>query len=225
MKKREMQSRLRLGRLILVFWLPWLSLQAQDNVLRGTVQLPEGGRPWVGRMTGYHDQASSAQSLARNTHVVLYPLDFSVQVKPLNQAVITQKEERFIPQVLMITPGTTVYFLNEDNQYHNVFSRTLRASFNIGRRPPGHMFPQRIDRVGVIKVFCDIHAHMRAYLISVETPYFTRLDAEGRYRLGNLPDGRYRLEVVHPRLAHYEITITLTGGKEITQDLDLTPPR
>jgi len=225
MKKRRMRSGLRVVGLALIFWLPWFTLQGQDNALLGTVQLPEDGRPWVGRMTGYHESAGAAQSLASNTHVVLYPLDFSPQITPLARAVITQKEERFIPQVLMITPGTTVYFLNEDNQYHNVFSRTLQASFNIGRRPPGHMFPQRIDRVGVIKVFCDIHAHMRAYLISVETPYFTRLDAEGRYRLGNLPDGRYRLEVVHPRLAHYEITITLTGGKEITQDLDLTPPR
>jgi len=200
---------LLVGLFMFIFLAPgWLSGQ---NTLKGTVIFPDEVRPFMARHSGY-DKEVQTDSRVSGTHVVLYPLSFRPPTAPIQDAVITQKGERFIPQVLLITPGTTVYFLNEDNQYHNVFSRTMRATFNIGRRPPGHMYPQQINRTGLIKVFCDIHAHMRAYLLSVETPYFTRVNGGGGFQLAGLPDGTYRVEVVHPRFPTHTQEITLSGG-------------
>ena len=204
----------------MLFWGLGNEALAQRNSFSGEVLLPRDYSPRVGKLHAYDDAPHDELDI-RDVHVVLHPLDFDARIRPIENAVITQKKERFIPQVLLITPGSTVYFLNEDNQYHNVFSRAPRASFNIGRRPPGHVYPKRIDRTGTIKIFCDIHAHMRAYVISVSTPYFSRLDARGEYEIRNLPDGRYRMEIIHPMLDTYSREIELEGGENLFRSWDL----
>ncbi|MDW3652853.1 MAG: hypothetical protein R8P61_37585 [Bacteroidia bacterium] len=206
--------------LLLVFFGIANEVLAQRNSFSGEVLLPRDHSPRVGKLHAYDDAPHDELDI-RDVHVVLHPLDFDARTSPMENAVITQKKEKFIPQVLLITPGSTVYFLNEDNQYHNVFSRAPRASFNIGRRPPGHVYPKRIDRTGTIKIFCDIHAHMRAYVISVDTPYFSRLDARGEYEIRNLPDGRYRMEIIHPMLDSYSREIELEGGENLFRSWDL----
>ena len=208
------------GLLAILIFGPLNEALAQRNSFTGEVLLPRDHSPRVGKLHAYDDAPHDELDI-RDVHVVLHPLDFDASTRPMENAVITQKKEKFIPQVLVITPGSTVYFLNEDNQYHNVFSRAPRASFNIGRRPPGHVYPKRIDRTGTIKIFCDIHAHMRAYVISVDTPYFSRLDARGEYEIRNLPDGRYRMEIIHPMLDTYSREIELEGGENLFRSWDL----
>lgn len=206
---------------ILLVLLSFNDLSAQNNSLGGKVILPARLHPKVGRLFSYEDRTPSRIDI-EDIHVVLYPLSFEPQWSPQPKAIITQKGEQFIPQVLMITPGSTVYFLNEDNQYHNVFSRSSGAIFNIGRRPPGHVYPKRITRTGTIKIFCDIHAHMRAYVLSVETPYYGRLNQQGEYYLDDLPDGEYRVEVTHPNLDPFSTEIELNGGEELIRNWDLS---
>ncbi|MEM6804185.1 MAG: hypothetical protein AAF696_22465 [Bacteroidota bacterium] len=197
---------------------------AQNNTLSGRVLLSSDRGPKLGRLSAY-DKSMKSSVNPRDIHVILYPLSFEPSWTPVPEAVITQKEERFIPQVLLITPGSTVYFLNEDNQYHNVFSRAPRATFNIGRRPPGHVYPKKINRTGLIKVFCDMHTHMRAFILSIESPYFTRLDRDGYYKLKNLPDGRYKLEVYHPLMKSFSTEIEISGGRSINRNWDLNRSR
>lgn len=199
-----------------------ISSTAQSNSIQGIVSLPFDGPPLIGRMMGYQDRNHLQQMQVSDVFVVAYPLSFRTGYSPMANAVITQKEETFIPGTLMVTPGTTVYFLNEDQQYHNVFSRTPGSAFNIGRRPPGHMYPQRIDRPGVVKLFCDIHARMRAYIICVETPYFGRLNADGSFFISGLPDGRYRIEVIHPQIRTYRTELSLQGGQNQMLNIDLS---
>ncbi len=157
-----------------------------------------------------------------NSFVILYPLSFTPKIYPTPNALITQKAQTFIPHVLAVTKGSTIYILNEDNEYHNVFSRTPKASFNIGRRPPGHLYPQQINKVGLIKLFCDIHEHMKAYVLSLETPYFTRIDEFGQYKLDHVPNGEYRLEIFHLNSNYPGLHITLENGREEVIDIDLT---
>lgn len=197
---------------------------AQGNMLRGQISLPSQRSPRLGRVLGYEGRSSAQGIQPTDVYVVAYPLTFTPRTQPVPNAVITQQAETFIPHVLVVTPMSIVYFLNEDQEYHNVFSRTIGNSFNIGRRPPGHMYPQRIDRPGLVKLFCDIHSHMRAYIICVETPYFCPLDPYGNYALGNLPDGQYRVELVHPDLGTYQSEVRLVGGVTETLNLDLSQP-
>ena len=96
-----------------------------------------------------------------------------------------------MPHVLAIVAGTTVDFPNNDRTYHNVFSLSKTMSFNLGRYAAGKSKSVRFDRPGIVRVFCDIHSHMSAYILVFTHRYFVVTDDEGRYRLDNVPPGAY----------------------------------
>jgi plastocyanin len=102
-----------------------------------------------------------------------------------------QKNETFVPHVLPITVGTTVDFPNSDHTYHNVFSLSKTKSFDLGRYAVGRSKAIRFDRPGIVRVFCDIHSHMSAFILVFAHRYFALTDEEGRYRIESVPPGAY----------------------------------
>jgi plastocyanin len=112
------------------------------------------------------------------------------QVEP-GRAVMDQRNETFVPHVLAVTTGTTVDFPNSDRIYHNVFSLSKVARFDLGRYEVGHSKSVRFDRPGIVRVFCEIHSHMNAFILVFSHPFFAMTDGDGRYRIDNVPPGRY----------------------------------
>lgn len=206
------------------------NLYAQDaNIVLGEVIMPGAKKKLVGKIKEYgrsnekpsHVNPNEMSLPDRNAFVILHPLSFEPELTPQRNAIISQKNQTFLPLVTAITKGTTVYILNEDNEYHNVFSRTRGSSFNIGRRPPGQTYPQQITKTGVIKLFCDIHEHMEAFILSLETPYFARVGADGQYRIAGLPEGKYMMEVYHPNIKETYQEIEVKGDKAHTFNINL----
>jgi plastocyanin len=111
------------------------------------------------------------------------------------RAVLDQRAEAFWPYVLAITVGSTVDFPNSDPIFHNVFSLSSAKSFDLGRYPKGQSRSVRFTEPGVVRVFCDIHSHMSAFILVFAHPFFAVTDAEGRYRIERVPPGRYALAV------------------------------
>jgi plastocyanin len=107
------------------------------------------------------------------------------------RAVMDQRNETFVPHVLAITTGTTVDFPNSDRIYHNVFSLSKTEPFDLGRYATGRSKQVRFDRAGIVRVFCEIHSHMSAFILVFSHPFFAMTDAEGRYRIDNVPPGNY----------------------------------
>ncbi|MEO0895790.1 MAG: hypothetical protein AAFY71_05300 [Bacteroidota bacterium] len=214
----------RLGKcLLLVLCLPLMAAQsslADKCTVRGQVQYPSLKSRLFKGMKNYDGHHMQAQKPKKSDGIVmLIPLDRKVSAPPTPKPILTQRGMNFLPRVLPVTVGSTVYILNEDNEYHNVFSRTPGATFNIGRRPPGHLHPQKIKRAGVVRVFCDIHEHMAAYILSLNTPYFIRVKADATYELKNIPAGRYRMELFHPNFPRYKKEITVGGASTLQHDI------
>jgi len=112
-----------------------------------------------------------------------------------SRAILDQRAEAFVPYVLPILVGTTVDFPNRDRTYHNVFSLSRVKSFDLGRYARGESKSVRFDRPGVVRVFCDIHSHMSAYILVFAHRFFATTDADGRYRIEGLPPGSYDVTI------------------------------
>jgi len=108
-------------------------------------------------------------------------------------AVMDQRNETFVPHVLAITTGTSVDFPNSDKFYHNVFSLSKPARFDLGRYASGRSKSIRFDNPGIVRVFCEIHSHMNAFILVFGHPFFALTDSEGRYRIENIPPGTYNV--------------------------------
>lgn len=106
---------------------------------------------------------------------------------------IDQRNETFVPHVLAVTAGTEVEFPNSDATYHNVFSLSRAKRFDLGRYASGRSRKIRLEQTGVVRVFCDIHSHMNAFILVFAHPFFAVTDADGRFAIDAVPPGDYRV--------------------------------
>ena len=128
------------------------------------------------------------------------------------RAVMDQRNETFVPHVLAITTGMTVDFPNSDRFYHNVFSLSKTHRFDLGRYAAGRSQSVRFDRAGIVRVFCDIHSHMNAFVLVFSHPFFAMTDDEGRYRIENVPPGTYNLIAWNEGTASEPKSVTVPDG-------------
>ena len=118
-----------------------------------------------------------------------------VQAKP---AVLNQKNLDFDPRVLVVRLGTTVNFPNNDKVFHTVFSFRDSKKFDLGMYPVGMSKPVVFDKPGLSRIFCDIHPHMAAYIMVVDTPYFSLSDEHGSFSISGVPPGTYTYHAWRP---------------------------
>ena len=126
-----------------------------------------------------------------------------------------------MPHVLAITAGTTVDFPNSDRIYHNVFSLSKTKSFDLGRYAVGRSKAIRFDRPGIVRVFCDIHSHMNAFILVFSHPFYAMTDSEGRYRIADVPPGAYSVVAWNEGLASDPKPVTVADGATTELDFSL----
>ncbi len=132
------------------------------------------------------------------------------------RVLIDQRSETFVPHLVAVTAGSEVDFPNSDETYHNVFSLSPLRSFDLGRYASGRSKSVRFDRPGIIRVFCDIHSHMSAFVLVFDHQFFAVTDDEGRYRIEGVPPGTYTVvrwhELFDPQMRSVEVP---EGGGEV----------
>jgi plastocyanin len=136
------------------------------------------------------------------------------------RARMDQKNETFVPHVLAIVAGTTVDFPNSDPTYHNVFSLSKTQRFDLGRYAAGRSKAVRFDQPGIVRVFCDIHSHMSAFILVFSHRYFAVTDEDGRYRIDNVPPGNYSVVAWHESLPSDSKRVLVPDGGDV--DLNFT---
>jgi plastocyanin len=128
------------------------------------------------------------------------------------RAVMNQHNETFVPHVLAVTTGTVVQFPNGDPFYHNVFSLSKAARFDLGRYATGKSQSVRFDKPGIVRVFCEIHSHMNAFILVFSHPYFAMTDEAGRYRIDDVPAGTYNVIAWNEGLESEPKPVTVPNG-------------
>ena len=170
------------------------------------------------RAVGAHDPTSVPE--IRN--VVVYLKDAAVRGPlPATNGVLRQEHETFVPHVLPITRGSTVEFPNDDPIFHNVFSLSSAAAFDLRRYPRGQSRSQLFAKPGIVKVYCHIHSHMSATILVLDQPYFTVPAVDGTFELADVPPGEYTVVGWHERVGERRARVRVERGKTATVDLSL----
>lgn len=117
----------------------------------------------------------------------------------------------FTPHVIVVRTGTTVRFDNTDGMPCHVYSISPAGTFMVRPRPRQ---PSTIlfERPGIIEVRCAQHGDLVAYILIKENPYFAISDANGNYRIGRVPPGRYRLQATYEGQVLEERTVDVAAG-------------
>lgn len=131
---------------------------------------------------------------------------------PVARATIMQRNESFVPPVAAITRGSTVEFPNMDAYFHNVFSLSRGASFDLGRYPQGESRARTFSRPGLVKVYCHLHSDMSATIVAFDHPFYTAPAPDGAFVLPDVPAGRYELAAWHERIGENVTAVEVTPG-------------
>jgi plastocyanin len=166
-----------------------------EAVIEGRVTLPKTrSTPVVNQR---YEIVSKAGVIATNPPLAVVYLkgDFSTGSSPPTVQ-LAQKDLAFVHALFPVQVGTRVEFPNLDDTFHNIFSYSTPKRFDLGRyRPDERPIPSQVfDVPGLVTLRCEIHEHMRAVILVLDTPHFVVTDADGRYRLEGLPPGRYTLK-------------------------------
>lgn len=140
---------------------------------------------------------------------------------PKDAVTIDQNGCRYLPRVLGTETGQEIVFLNSDPTLHNVHTSPQSSrGINFGMAKKGTRRSIRINTAEVmVKVQCDVHPWMRAWIGVLDHPYFTLTGKDGSFELRNVPPGSYVLEAWHERLGRQEAKVTL--GDEGSAEVEL----
>jgi plastocyanin len=179
---------------------------APSDALDGTIELVEKGEtvPGGGGAVVWYEPEGGAPRAAPRA------------------AQIGTREKRFLPRVTVVPPRSTVAFPNHDPIFHNVFSVSAGNRFDLGRYREGETRSTRLDKPGLVRVYCNVHEQMVAYVMVVESAFHAVADEAGRFRLDGLPPGRGTLVVWHERAGTRRIPITIPSAESPRVRLDAT---
>lgn len=137
-------------------------------------------------------------------------------------ATVKQKNRQFSPQWLVVQRGTTVQFPNEDSIYHNVFSSSPYAKFDLGiYRKGDDAKTYRFTQPGLVEVFCNMHAKMKTEILVVPSHHYTRAKRDGSFTLPRIPPGRHHVRAWAPGKQIAEAWVDVPSGGNATVELTL----
>ncbi len=172
------------------------------------------------------EKDGSLRASLRDCVAFLEPLEGQVPpAGPSSPVSVRTVGKQFLPRVSIATPGTEVAFPNLDHILHNVFSVTAGNRFDTGHYRPGDAPRVKVVNPGLVKLYCNVHHQMNAFVWVVTTPFAQRLEGRPGVQFDRVPPGAYRLRLWHPESG--ERTWTVKVGEGLTQgawDLGLSLP-
>ncbi len=154
------------------------------------------------------------------SNVVIFLEDLQMP-NPNGRDKIIQKGKQFQPRVLPIVMGGVVEFPNEDPFNHNVFSPTPEYKFDLDYYGTGKSKNVRFQKPGAVRIYCNIHSNMVADVLVVPNPYFAKTGPDGKFRISNIPPGKYTFVAWQPSGASEKRGIAIVDGKTLQVNFEV----
>lgn len=133
--------------------------------------------------------------------VMLYPESSNYRKRTAKFRTVEQRNKQFSPRLLAVPPGSTVAFPNYDSYYHNVFSLSLTSPFDLGLYKNGQSRDIKFDKVGLIRLGCNVHAKMASFIFVIDAPAYVPVEGGKEFNFKSLAPGKYHAKVWSERSA------------------------
>ena len=147
--------------------------------------------PKGGTVKGTISVLAKGTAKADKSKVVVYLENVPGDPPKQKNASIRQVEKQFDPPLTIVVKGSSVDFPNEDKIFHNVFSVSKPARFDLGLYKSGTAKSVEMKRAGTVDVYCNIHPDMIAKVKILENAYYTITGKDGAFKIENVPAGEY----------------------------------
>ncbi len=173
-------------------------------------KVPAPPKPEIGSLTG----VLQIDGKGANTYglVTLEPASGKWKPRTPKRVVIEQRGREFLPSLVAVSVGSTISFPNFDTVFHNVFSTSPLAAFDLGLYKAGEAREYTFQKEGFVHLGCNLHANMSAYIAVVSAPAYVVTDDKGAFAFRRLSPGRYKLRAWSVR-----------SKQPVTQDVTIRP--
>lgn len=158
--------------------------------------------------------------------VTLEPVTGKWPARTPKRRAIEQRDRTFLPHVMAIPVGSTVTFPNFDSVFHNVFSTSPSGSFDLGIYKVGEAREYKFEKEGIIRLGCNLHANMSAYIAVVSAPAYVVTDDGGKFSFKHLAPGKYHLKAWSERSKApiaQDVTVKV-GGNDVKVGVQADAP-
>ncbi len=138
---------------------------------------------------------------------------------------ISQNNLQFSPSNSAVQVGSTLTFVNNDREVHNIYSKSLKNQFNLGAMASGASRSILVKDAGPIILRCNMHKDMIGTIFVAPNGYFTTTNEKSEYIVQNVKSKEYIMQVWHPQLYPREIDkytkLVSLNGKDETIDFKI----
>jgi plastocyanin len=135
-----------------------------------------------------------------------------------------QKGCVFVPRVVLVPAGGTVEFLNSDRLLHNLHSSSRENPTFNRTQPKGRAIPIAFAKPEIIRINCDLHSWMRAWVVVADHPFYALTNETGEFSLPGVPPGKYTLQIWQESLGITTREIAVREEDAVVR-VELTAPR
>jgi plastocyanin len=192
-------------------------------LLAGWSVMPVAAGTVSGRVEMIEKKGRKAEDLS---HVVIWVEGPAVEPEPA-AATITMVKKSFEPPLVVVPVGGTVAFPNLDPILHNAFSVSGENRFDLELYKKPESRSQLFEHPGVVRVYCNIHPQMSAYVVVRDNPFWAQARQDGGFSIAGVPPGTWTVRAWHPRAEEVarEVTVPETGAVSLALTLDASKYR
>ena len=179
-------------------------------------------KPANGTVKGAITVTVKGKAKTDNKGVIVYLENVPGTPAKAKNAVVRQREKQFDPPLTIVVKGTTVDFPNEDKIFHNVFSVSRPARFDLGLYKSGTAKSVEMKRAGTVDVYCNIHPEMVAKVKVLDNAYYTITGSDGAFKIDNVPAGEYPIVAWLPTGDEAKGSVVVKAGEAAEVKLTLS---
>jgi hypothetical protein len=142
--------------------------------------------------------------------------------KPAKPPVLDQKNCEYHPYAQIFPVNTTLEIINSDDVLHNVKTEPgSKTTFNVAQPKFKRKITQEFKNPEIVQVECNVHGWMNAILVVADNPYYALTDANGSFKITDVPPGKYTLKVWHSTLGEQTKDVTVGPKEEVKVAFDM----